>query len=155
MYTFLYIRVSLVAQTVKNLLQSRRPRCEPYIFLFINITLIEYFKSMCKYMQLCVLIFYWKDVQEMLIVVAFVEDWKWGESKWSFFPSVFSLNFLFYVGVQPINNVVMASGGQPRDSAKHIHVSPFLPKLHFHPGCHVTLGRVPCAVQQVLVGYPF
>ena len=35
----------------------------------------------------------------MLIVVAFVEDWKWGESKWSFFPSVFSLNFLFYVGV--------------------------------------------------------
>ena len=89
MYTFLSVRASLVAQTVKNLLQSRRPRCEPYIFLFINITLIKYFKSICKYMQLCVLIFYWKDVQEMLIVVAFVEDWKQRESKWSFFSFCF------------------------------------------------------------------
>ena len=33
------------------------------------------------------------------------------------------LNFLFYVGLYPINNVVIVSGGQQRDSATHIHVS--------------------------------
>ena len=32
---------------------------------------------------------------------------------------------------------------------------PFSPKLPFHPGCHITLSRVPCAIQQDLVGYPF
>ena len=55
---------------------------------------------------------------------------------------------------QPINNVVIVSGEQRRDSAIHIHVS-ILPQAPSHPGCHVTLCRVPCAVQQVLVGYPF
>ena len=38
-------------------------------------------------------------------------------------------------------------------SYEHIHVS-FFPKLPSHPGCHITLSRVPCAVQWVLVGYP-
>ena len=33
------------------------------------------------------------------------------------------LNFLFYIRVQPINNVVTVSGEQQRDSAIHIHVS--------------------------------
>ena len=37
-------------------------------------------------------------------------------------------NFLFYIGVQPINNVVIVSGGQQRDSAIRItciHSNPF------------------------------
>ena len=29
----------------------------------------------------------------------------------------------------------------------HIYMYPFSPKLPSHPGCHVTLSRVPCAVQ--------
>ena len=33
------------------------------------------------------------------------------------------LNFLFYTGAQPINNFVIVSGEQQRDSAIHIHVS--------------------------------
>lgn len=32
-------------------------------------------------------------------------------------------NFLFYIGVSPINSVVIDSGGQQRDSAIHRHVS--------------------------------
>ena len=31
----------------------------------------------------------------------------------------------------------------------------FSSKPASHPSCHITLSRVPCAVQQVLVGYPF
>ena len=54
------------------------------------------------------------------------------------------LNFLFCVGVELINSVVMVSGEQRMDSAIHIHIhSPSLS----HPGCHVTLSRVPCAIQ--------
>ena len=37
-------------------------------------------------------------------------------------------NFLFYIGVQPIDNVVIVSGGQQRDSAIRItciHSNPF------------------------------
>ena len=33
------------------------------------------------------------------------------------------LTFLFYIGAELINNIVTVSGGQQRDSAKHIHVS--------------------------------
>ena len=36
------------------------------------------------------------------------------------------------------------SGGQKRDSAIYIHTYPFSPKLPSHPGCHITLSRVPC-----------
>ena len=35
----------------------------------------------------------------------------------------FIFNFFFYVGVEPINNVVIVSGGRQRDSVVHIHVS--------------------------------
>ena len=36
----------------------------------------------------------------------------------------FSLfNFLFCIGVEPVNNTVIVSGEQGRDSAVHIHVS--------------------------------
>ena len=36
---------------------------------------------------------------------------------------IFFLNFLFYIGVQLINNVVLVSGVQQSDSVIHIHVS--------------------------------
>ena len=47
----------------------------------------------------------------------------------------------------PINNVVIVSGGQQRDSTIHIHVS-ILPKLPSHPHCHITLSRVTYDVQE-------
>ena len=40
-----------------------------------------------------------------------------------------------------MNNVMIVSGGQQRDSTTHIHV----PILLSHPGCHKMLSRVPCA----------
>ena len=42
-----------------------------------------------------------------------------------FFSSPKTLNFLFCIGVQLINNVVVVSGEQQRDSAIHIHVPIF------------------------------
>ena len=45
---------------------------------------------------------------------------------YNIFPSfhfVFFLNFLFYIGVQLINNVVIVSDAQQSNSAIHIHVS--------------------------------
>lgn len=39
----------------------------------------------------------------------------------------FLKNFLFYVGVWLVNNVVIVSGGQPRDPDIHTHVAPFSP----------------------------
>ena len=32
---------------------------------------------------------------------------------------------------------------------------PFSPSFRSHPGCHIALNGVPCAVQQDLVDYPF
>ena len=51
-----------------------------------------------------------------------------GEALWELQPEKVSnskdgLNFLLYIGVQPINNVVIVSSEQGRDSATHIHVS--------------------------------
>ena len=37
----------------------------------------------------------------------------------------------------------------------YIYMYPFSPKYPSHSGCHITLSRVPCSIQQVLVGYPF
>ena len=36
-----------------------------------------------------------------------------------------------------------------------IYMHPFSPKLPSHPGCQITLNRVPCAIQHILVAYPF
>ena len=41
----------------------------------------------------------------------------------SFAKPLFFFNFLFYIGVSLINNVVLVSGGQQSDSIIHIHVS--------------------------------
>ena len=63
---------------------------------------------------------------------------------------LFLLNLLFCIGVQPINNGVIVSGGQQSYSFKHIQVSilPTLPLIQAS-----TLSRVPCPTQQVLVGF--
>ena len=37
----------------------------------------------------------------------------------------------------------------------HTYMFPFTPKLTSYSGCHITLSRVPCALQLVLVDYPF
>ena len=44
-----------------------------------------------------------------------------------------------------MNNVVIISGRHQRDSAIHVYMYPFSPKLPSHPGCHITLNRDPCA----------
>ena len=49
-----------------------------------------------------------------------------------------------------INNVVIVSSAQQRNSAIHIHVS-ILSKLPSHSGCHMTLSIVPCASTASLV----
>ena len=64
----------------------------------------------------------------------------------------FFLTFNFVLGVWPTNNVVIVSGEQQRDSATHIHVS-ILPKLPSHPGCHITLSRVPCEIIILMAWY--
>ena len=63
-----------------------------------------------------------------------------------FFLFLFLKNFLFCIGIESINNAVVVSSKQQRDLIIHIHVS-ILPELLSHPGCHITLSRVPCALQ--------
>ena len=61
-------------------------------------------------------------------------------------------NFLFCIGVYPINNVVIVSDEQKRDSAIHIHVSilpqpPFLARLPHNieqSSMSYTLGNIVC-----------
>ena len=64
------------------------------------------------------------------------------------------LNFLFCIGIQQISNVVKVSGGLHRDSAIDIHLS-ILTQTPLLSSCHMALSRVPCAIQWILVGYPF
>ena len=57
-----------------------------------------------------------------------------------------------------IKNVMIVSDEQQRDSAIHIYTYTFTythssyPQNLFPPGCHISLSRVPCATQYVLVG---
>ena len=74
-----------------------------------------------------------------------------GDSDFLYF-LFFFLNFSFCLGVWPINNVVMVSGGQQRDSVIHIHVSilsqtPLPSRLPHH--------TEQSFIQSVLAGYPF
>ena len=63
-------------------------------------------------------------------------------------------NVLFCSEAQLINSVVIVLGEWRKSSISHVHVA-FSPKLPFHPGCHIALSRIPCAIQQALVGQPF
>ena len=54
--------------------------------------------------------------------------WAWevrawnNHSYWYIGRDIICLNFLFYIGVSPINNVVIVLGEQRKGSATHIHV---------------------------------
>ena len=63
--------------------------------------------------------------------------WWWTHS---FF---FFLIFYFILGYSRL----IVSGEQQRDSAVSIYTFPFSPRLPSHPGCLITLNRVPCAIQ--------
>ena len=58
-------------------------------------------------------------------------------------PQTFS--FLFRIGVQPIHNAAVISG-EHKGTQPYVCQYPFSPKIPSHPGCRITLGRVPCAV---------
>ena len=67
----------------------------------------------------------------------------------------FLLKFFFklYIGIQLINNVVIVSDRQQTDSATYIHLLILSPStLYSHLDCHVTLSRIPSAIQWVLSG---
>ena len=53
------------------------------------------------------------------------------------------------------NNNVMRVLVNSKGTHPYVFLYPFSPKLPSHPGCHITLSRVHCARQYVLVGYPF
>ena len=57
---------------------------------------------------------------------------------------IFLLNFLFCVGIWPVNNIVIVSGGQQRDWAIHIHVCilPHCSRSYFW--CVLEWGLKPC-----------
>ena len=61
---------------------------------------------------------------------------------------------VFYIGIQPINNVMIVQVDS-KWTPSNISMYPFSPQLPSHPGCHITLSRVPRAIQQVLVDYSF
>ena len=52
-----------------------------------------------------------------------------------------------------INNIVLVLGIQQSDSIIHIHVSFF--KFFSHVGYQRELSRVPCVIQEILIGYLF
>ena len=56
----------------------------------------------------------------------------------------FFFNFLFSIGIYLINNVTVSGAG--RGAYLYIYTYPFSPKFPSHPGCSITLSRVPCAV---------
>ena len=53
-----------------------------------------------------------------------------------------------------MNNVAIVLGAQQRGQPGKC-MCPFPPKLPSHPDCHITWSGLPCAIQEVLVGYPF
>ena len=63
------------------------------------------------------------------------------------------LNFSFFIGVQPVHNVVIVSGEQRRNQP-YVYMYLFSPKPP-NPGCHTTLSRVSYAIQYIPVGCPF
>ena len=86
------------------------------------------------------------------------KGWIGAHCKESFFFLIFE--HLFYIGVQPINNVVIVSGGQQRDSGIHMHVS-ILPQeacrsslafkwLRFHVPNAGGMGSIPTQGTKIL-----
>ena len=91
----------------------------------------------------------WNKTEHYLTILH-VRHWY---SRFSFFSIIFFLTFCSILGYSWLtNNAATVLGEQWRDSATHIHVS-ILPTNPSHSGCYITLSRVPCAIQEVLVGY--
>ena len=66
------------------------------------------------------------------------------------------LLFFFKIFIEMlINNVVLVSGVQQSDSVIHIHLYLFFFRFFSIIGCYKILSIVPCAIQQVLIGYLF
>ena len=83
-----------------------------------------------------------------LIVAMMTKDYHLQKFMLFFMFIYFLLDFLFCIGVWPNNNVMIASGGQQRDSGIHIYIRIILLQTPLPPRLpHVTLSRVPCAIQ--------
>ena len=50
-----------------------------------------------------------------------------------------------------IDNVVIVSSGTVKGTQPCMHAYPFSPKFPSPPGCHITLSRVPYAIQSSLL----
>ena len=64
---------------------------------------------------------------------------------------------LHFIRLQLIYNVVFVSGIQQSGSCVYIYIYIFFHFFRFfsHVGYNKILSRIPCAIQEVLVGYPF
>ena len=58
---------------------------------------------------------------------------------------LFFFNFLLYIGMQQINNLVLVFGGLQSDSVIHIHTSILFQISQVI--CYITQSSVPCAIQ--------
>ena len=61
--------------------------------------------------------------QPVYIPLAYTVHWFVVNAQGYYNNCFFKKNFLFCIGVQPVNNIMIVSGGQQRDSAIHTHVS--------------------------------
>ena len=66
----------------------------------------------------------------------------------NFLLTFFKLFFYFLLKYSWLANIVLVSGDQWRDSVIYTQ---FSPKFHSHPGCHITLSRVPSAYNSFLL----
>ena len=60
--------------------------------------------------------------------------------------TVFYLTFYFVLGNSQLTMLWQFQVGN-KGTQPYIYMYPFSPKLPSHPGCHITLSRVPCALQ--------
>ena len=67
-----------------------------------------------------------------------------------FFDIFFKFKLYFLLGYSWLTTSWTLNG-----PAVYTYMYPVSPTLPSHPGCHTTLNRVPCAVQEASVGYPF
>ena len=67
----------------------------------------------------------------------------------SFFKRIFKTLY-FMLEYSWLNTVVRVSGGHQREQP-YVYMYPFSPRLPSYPGCPITLSRVLCALQKVLV----
>ena len=54
--------------------------------------------------------------------------------------------FVLYWGLYSQLTMLWKFQVDDKGTQSHVYIYPFSPKFPFHPGCHLTLSRVPCAV---------